>query len=206
MKHRRETRRFSAEQALVSGLSRRLTALIGSCCGGEGFLVPSRCVPPPSVPQPLSPAHRSLRLQQAHAGTVPTLFQAFFPPRFFHVLLVQVSAFTLSQGLLWKAVGYPEFVTSRGEIIIIIIMIRPHSSVSIVRRLYANALLLGDLSWLWILFPAAVFSQHTIFCFSGICHPSSPVSHQPEVFLFFKEPKHLRAAEFKAEVQLAVIQ
>lgn len=54
------------------------------------------------------------------------------PPLLFHVLLVQVSVITLSQSLFWKAVGYPEFVTSRGEIIIT----RPHSSISM-----ANAFL-----------------------------------------------------------------
>lgn len=62
----------------------------------------------------------------------PLLFMPFFPS--FSMFFLSKSLLSLCLSLLWKAVGYPEFVTSRGEIIII--MIRLHHSLSM-----ANALI-----------------------------------------------------------------
>lgn len=86
----------------------------------------------PPFPNPLR-SHRTDRPGTSGRTHAPfRLFSCPPPPLLFHVLLVQVSVITLSQSLFWKAVGYPEFVTSRGEIIIT----RPHSSISV-----ANAFL-----------------------------------------------------------------
>lgn len=79
-----------------------------------------------------SPPHRTDRPGTSGCTHAPFRLFSCPPPLLFHVLLVQVSVITLSQSLFWKAVGYPEFVTSRGEIIIT----RPHSSISM-----ANAFL-----------------------------------------------------------------
>lgn len=100
-----------------------LTALIGYCCGRDESSVASRCI---------STTLRSHRTDRpGTSGRTHAPFRLFScpPPTslLFHVLLVQVSVITLFQSLFWKAVGYPEFVTSRGEIIIT----RPHSSISI---------------------------------------------------------------------------
>lgn len=104
-----------------------LPALIGQCCGGDECSVASRCI------STTLRSHRTDRPGTSRRTHAPfRLFSCSPPPLLFHVLLVQVSVITLSQSLFWKAVGYPEFVTSRGEIIIT----RPHSSVSM-----ANAFL-----------------------------------------------------------------
>lgn len=50
---------------------------------------------------------------------IHSLFFDMLSVGYFHVVLVRaLTAFTLISGLFWKSVGYPEFVTSRGKIII----------------------------------------------------------------------------------------
>lgn len=68
--------------------------------------------------------HRSGSSRRTHAP-FPLLF-ILFPPLSFSMFCLSKSLLSLCLSLLWKAVGYPEFVTSRGEIIII----RLHRSIS----------------------------------------------------------------------------